>query len=81
MSSATTTSGPLEPQGQRASKKLTEQIVLSSAPNLPVPGMQNNNHNADNTGETLVVRHCALDSGTLTQDTELGKLLAGTTTL
>lgn len=27
----------------------------------------------DATGETLVVRHCALDSGTLTQDTELGE--------
>lgn len=37
-------------------------------------GRQNTN-DIDNTGETLVVRHCALDSGTLTQDTELGKLL------
>lgn len=26
------------------------------------------------TGETLVVRHCALDSGTLTQDTELARM-------
>jgi len=40
---------------------------------LTLNSFSNERFKLDTTGETLVVRHCALDSGTLTQDTELGK--------